>query len=138
MFTQNKINTNMTFSVSSEIKVDFDSYKELLNKKSLSSDELITLLKAREDKIIEFLLIDNREVFENNQGYIKGTDFLIPTQSFHDSISLIEDKKDLACIVYCLSGARSNYCQNLMIQMGYKSVCNLAQGIYTYKGEMIR
>ena len=35
MFTQNKINTNMTFSVSSEIKVDFDSYKELLNKKSL-------------------------------------------------------------------------------------------------------
>ncbi|NQY54863.1 MAG: rhodanese-like domain-containing protein [Campylobacteraceae bacterium] len=138
MFTQNKINTNMTFSVSSEKKVNLDSYKELLNKKSLSSDELITLLKAREDKIIEFLLIDNREVFENNQGYIKGTDFLIPTQSFHDSISLIEDKKDLACIVYCLSGARSNYCQNLMIQMGYKSVCNLAQGIYTYKGEMIR
>lgn len=138
MFTQNKINTNMTFSVSSEKKVNLDSYKELLNKKSLSSDELITLLKAREDKIIEFLLIDNREVFENNQGYIKGTDFLIPTQSFYDSISLIEDKKDLACIVYCLSGARSNYCQNLMIQMGYKSVCNLAQGIYTYKGEMIR
>ncbi|MCJ8327024.1 MAG: rhodanese-like domain-containing protein [Campylobacterales bacterium] len=138
MFTQNKINTNMTFSVSSEKKVNLDSYKELLNKKSLSSDELITLLKAREDKIIEFLLIDNREVFENNQGYIRGTDFLIPTQSFHDSISLIEDKKDLACIVYCLSGARSNYCQNLMIQMGYKSVCNLAQGIYTYKGEMIR
>ena len=138
MFTQNKINTNMTFSVSAVKKVDLDSCQELLNKESLSSDELITLLKAREDKIIDFLLIDNREVFENNQGYIKGTDFLIPTQSFHNSISLIEDKKDLSCIVYCLSGARSNYCQNLMLQMGYKSVCNLAQGIYTYKGEIIR
>lgn len=138
MFTQNKINTNMTFSINKEKIVNLDTCLELLNKKSISSEELILLLEARENKIVDFLLIDNREEYESNQGRIDGSDYLIPTQSFYDSVKLIEDKKELACIVYCLSGARSNYCQNIMLEMGFKSVCNLAQGIYSYKGKIVK
>jgi len=72
---------------------------------------------------------------EWNQQRIVGTDYLIPTTSFYQALEKIEDQKDKPVIVYCLTGSRSVYCQNVMKDLGWKQVSNYKQGIIDYKGE---
>ncbi len=141
-------NTNMTFTnfsnKNNEVKEfsfsdtsSFDKKKclNLLASNSLSAQELLFLLDARAKKIIHFLLIDNREMNEYLEQRIVGTDFLVPTSSFYESMEVLSSEKNTPCVVYCLSGGRSAQCLNIMKNMGYTSVCNLQQGLYTYKGE---
>lgn len=110
---------------------------DLLQKKSLDAKEVESLLEARELGLVDFLLVDTREWMEWVGQRIKGTDFLVPTTSFYQALQQIEDKKETPIIVYCLSGSRSAYCQNIMLTMGYKSVSNLHRGIMTYQGEQL-
>lgn len=114
-----------------------DAANDLLQKQSLGATEVESLLEARDLGLVDFLLVDTREWMEWVGARIKGTDFLIPTTSFYQALQQIEDKKDMSIIVYCLSGSRSAYCQNIMGTMGYKSVANLHRGIMTYQGEQI-
>ena len=107
----------------------------LLKKPQLDSDEVEALLEAREIGYVEFNLVDTREWMEWVQNRIKGTDYLIPTTSFYNSIAQLEDQKDKPTIVYCLSGSRSVYCQRVMIDMGFKQVSNFDYGMMAYKGE---
>ena len=140
-------NTNITFTgfskMPNEISFSNDSSLnkkkclELLASNSLSGDELISLLAARAKKIIHFLLIDNREMNEYLQQRIEGTDFLVPTSSFYESMEVLKNEKNTPCIVYCLSGGRSAQCLNIMNDIGFISVCNLQEGLYTYKGEFV-
>lgn len=123
------------FSFSATSSFDKEKCLNLLASNSLSGEELIFLLNARAKKIIHFLLIDNREMNEYLQQRIVGTDFLVPTSSFYESMEVLSDEKNTPCIVYCLSGGRSAQCLNVMKSMGYANVCNLKQGLYTYKGE---
>jgi len=109
----------------------------LLQKDNLDSSELESLLEARENKTIEFNLVDVREWMEWVSARIKGTDFLVPTTSFYNSLSQIEDKKDIPLVVYCHIGSRSAYCQRMLRDMGYKTVSNLHYGIASYQGELI-
>ena len=107
----------------------------ILAHEQLDSDEIISLLEARDLGMIEFNLVDVREWMEWNQQRIVGTDFLIPTTSFYNQLEQIESQKEKPTILYCLTGSRSAYCQNVMKDMGWKQVSNYTHGIITYCGD---
>ncbi|XPV69299.1 MAG: ferredoxin-thioredoxin reductase catalytic domain-containing protein [Halarcobacter sp.] len=109
----------------------------LLQKDNLDSSELEALLESREEKLIDFNLVDVREWMEWVGARIKGTDYLVPTTSFYNSLEQIEKQKEKPVIVYCHIGSRSAYCQRMMRDMGYKTVSNLHYGIASYQGELI-
>jgi ferredoxin-thioredoxin reductase catalytic subunit/rhodanese-related sulfurtransferase len=111
--------------------------EELLSHKDLDGDEIDSLLEARELGMIEFLLVDVREWMEWVGQRIKGTDHLIPTTSFYDAITVLEEHKDTPIILYCFTGSRSAYCQQVMGSMGYKSVSHFARGIISYSGQTL-
>lgn len=111
--------------------------ENILTKKQISALEVEALLEARELGFISFNLVDTREWMEWVSNRIVGTDYLVPTTSFYQSIDKLEDKKDTAVVVYCHSGSRSAYCQKIMLDMGFTSVSNLDYGIMTYKGDVI-
>jgi len=72
---------------------------------------------------------------EWNQNRIVGTDYLIPTTSFYNSLKSIENQKEKPTILYCYTGSRSAYCQRVMQDMGWQQVSNHTQGIISYHGE---
>jgi len=109
--------------------------EELLSQEQLDGDEISALLEARELGMVKFLLVDVREWMEWVGERIKGTDYLIPTTSFYDSLSQIESKKDENIILYCFTGSRSAYCQQVMSSMGFKKISNFTYGIISYQGE---
>ncbi len=98
--------------------------KSILLKEQISASEVESLLEARELGFIDFNLVDTREWMEWVGTRIKGTDFLVPTTSFYQSLEQIENDKEKAVVVYCHSGSRSAYCQRIMLDMGFKSVSN--------------
>lgn len=108
----------------------------LLSKKDIDSDELIALLQARETGTVSFNLIDVREWMEWVGARIKGCNYLVPTTSFYNTINKLDKQKEKACIVYCHIGSRSAYCQNIMQDLGFKNVINLANGIAAYGGDL--
>ncbi len=108
----------------------------ILNHEQLDGDEIISLLEARELGMIEFNLVDVREWMEWNQQRIVGTDYLVPTTSFYNQLDQIENQKEKPTILYCLTGSRSAYCQNVMKDMGWKQVSNYTRGIISYQGKM--
>lgn len=103
----------------------------------ISGADVEALLEARELGFVDFMLVDTREWMEWVAHRIKGTDFLVPTTTFYQSLEQIENKKDLPVVVYCHSGSRSAYCQKIMLDMGFKSVSNLDYGIISYPGELL-
>jgi sulfur-carrier protein adenylyltransferase/sulfurtransferase len=109
----------------------------LLAHDQLDGDEIESLLEARDLGMIDFSLVDVREWMEWNQQRIEGTDYLIPTTSFYQSLEQIEDQKDKPVIVYCFTGSRSAYCQNMMRDLGWKHVSNYRQGIIAYSGKTV-
>lgn len=108
----------------------------LLAKEQLDTDEMKALLEARKLNMVDFLLVDVREWMEWNDKRIIGTDYLIPTTSFYQQVDKIEQYKDKPIILYCFTGSRSAYCQNVLKDMGYKHISNYTQGIITYDGEV--
>ncbi|MDD3343807.1 MAG: ferredoxin-thioredoxin reductase catalytic domain-containing protein [Sulfurospirillaceae bacterium] len=107
----------------------------LMKKKQIDGNELEALLEARKSGCVTFNLVDTREWMEWVENRITGTDFLIPTTSFHNALSQLNGKENIPVIVYCYSGSRSAYCQRILLHMGYKTVINLAYGIMSYDGE---
>ncbi len=110
----------------------------LLAKSEINAIELESLLEARDLGFVSFNLVDTREWMEWVGNRIKGTDYLVPTTSFYDSLAQLMNKRKTPVIVYCLSGSRSAYCQRIMKDMGFKSVANLDYGISSYRGERER
>lgn len=107
----------------------------LMKKKQIDGNELEALLEARKHGAVNFNLVDTREWMEWISNRITGTDFLIPTTSFHDALAQLSGKENTPVILYCYSGSRSAYCQRILLQMGYKTVLNLEHGIMSYDGE---
>jgi ferredoxin-thioredoxin reductase catalytic subunit/rhodanese-related sulfurtransferase len=108
----------------------------ILKNDQMDGDEIQSLLEARELGMVKFNLVDVREWMEWEQQRIKGTDYLIPTTSFYNQLEKIENQKDVPTIVYCLTGSRSAYCQQVLKDMGWKQVANYRQGIVAYNGEL--
>lgn len=107
----------------------------LLEKEQLDGDELEALLEARELKMLDFTLIDVREMMEYKMNHIVGTDALVPTSKFYAEIEKFNSKKDEAIILYCLSGSRSYQVQYAMKSLGFKHVGNLQYGTMSFYGE---
>lgn len=110
----------------------------ILNKSDINNDELQALLQARSDGLIDFVLLDVREWMEWKSRRIEGTDYLIPTSSFYNKISELDDKKDKTIIIYCYSGSRSKYCQQIMYDFGFEKVINFDYGIMSFRGNTIK
>jgi rhodanese-related sulfurtransferase len=106
-----------------------------VNKDELDGDEMIALLEARELGMVDFKLVDVRELMEWKMGHIKGADKLIPTSSFFQTLDEAKLSQDENIIVYCHVGSRSAHCARILSDMGYKKVSNLTYGIVAYPGE---
>ena len=113
-----------------------DECNVLFQKNDIDSDELQALLEARTAGTIKFNLVDVREWMEWVGARIVGCDYLVPTTSFYNSLSQIDEQKEMPTIVYCHIGSRSAYCQRMMRDLGYKTVVNLSHGIVGFSGEM--
>ena len=111
--------------------------EKLLLEQELNASEVEALIEARQLGYVDFLLVDTREWMEWIGGRIKGTDYLVPTTSFYQSLEQLENKKEIPIILYCHSGSRSAYCQRIMLSSGYKNVINFDYGIMTYQGDII-
>ncbi|WP_024954731.1 ferredoxin-thioredoxin reductase catalytic domain-containing protein [Sulfurospirillum arcachonense] len=109
----------------------------LMKKNQIDGNELESLLEARENGCVNFNLVDTREWMEWVANRIKGTDFLVPTTSFHNAMSQLNGQENIPVIVYCYSGSRSEYCQRILKHMGYKTVINLEHGIISFDGEVL-
>lgn len=112
--------------------------KQLLEQENIDSDELLSLLEARDLGMVDFNLVDVREWMEHESGHIKGTDALVPTTSFFASLEKAALDKDKSLVLYCHVGSRSAHCQRVLSDMEFKSVVNLAHGISGYRGEVVR
>ncbi|MCV6608408.1 MAG: rhodanese-like domain-containing protein [Campylobacterales bacterium] len=115
-----------------------DECNAILANEQLDSDEIESLLEARELGMVEFEIVDVREWMEYQSMRIKGVDHLIPTTSFYESVEKLKGKEDLPLIVYCHVGSRSAYCQKVLKDMGFNKVGNLTRGIVSYRGELDR
>ena len=74
------------------------------------------------------ILIDVRSPQEYKEGHLKGA-ILIPEYEIKNRIEKELENKEKEIIVYCSSGTRSKNAQKILIQLGYKKVFNLYQGI---------
>jgi len=110
----------------------------LLSQSELDPDEIISLLEARELKMVNFKLVDVREDMEWQMGHIKGADILMPTSSFYPSLEESKLEKDDNIILYCHVGSRSAHVARIMKDMGFKNIGNFTHGIVSYNGEIQR
>ena len=110
--------------------------QQLLEKRDIDSQELETLLKARQEGKIDFVLVDVREDMEYKMGHIKGVDMLKPTTSFQQwGEELFKNTQDKTVIFTCRTGSRSGQVASVFAQNGHKSAVNHSGGIMTYRGE---
>ena len=93
------------------------------------------MLDGRNSGLVNFILIDVREVIENNTKMIIGMDYLIPTSDLGNGLDGISDKKEENIVVHCHSGSRSAKVQEIMKSIGFKTVVNFSGGIVSYGGE---
>ena len=110
----------------------------LVSQNELDSDELSSLLEARELGMVDFKLVDVREHMEWQMGHIKGADILIPTSSFFPSLEEAKLDKNENVIVYCHVGSRSAHCARILTDSGFTKIGNLSHGIVSYGGEIER
>ncbi len=108
----------------------------LVHKEELSDKELQELLKARDEGIVDFFLIDVREVSEFEELHIVKTDKLLPKSKFNEWFPDLKSKKEENLIIYCRSGNRSYQVQQVLLKYGFKSVSNLTDGIIDYTGDV--
>ncbi len=113
-----------------------DELEQMLQTKEMSSEQLETLLKAREEGTIDFKLVDIREVFEYEAASIDGTDLLVPTSVIQQQLPKLEAIKDENIILYCRTGNRTGQIMYALDNMGYPKVVHLSQGIIAYRGKI--
>ncbi len=88
-------------------------------------------LKEKIDQQEDFVLIDVREPWENDEFNIGGEN--IALGDLMSRISEIESKKEEEIVVYCRSGNRSGMAQQLLQSIGFSNVRNLIGGMNYWK-----
>jgi len=81
-------------------------------------------------------LIDVREQVEWDAGHIPGAVF-IPLGQLGDEIAAAVPDKDTEIIMQCRSGARSGRGTDLLQQLGYTNVVNMAGGILHWEADQL-
>lgn len=109
----------------------------LLEKSHINSEELSSLLQAREEGKVDFILVDVRENMEFKMGHIKGADMLKPTSLFQEwGEEFFNETKEKTVVFTCRTGSRSGQVQNVFKQNGHTRVLNHFGGIVSYRGEI--
>lgn len=88
-------------------------------------------LKAKLQAGEEFVLIDVREPWENEEFNVGGQ--LIPLGNLMNQIWELEDYKDSEVVLYCRSGNRSGMAQALLQAQGFSNVRNLTGGMNAWQ-----
>jgi rhodanese-related sulfurtransferase len=112
-----------------------EELEQMLQNPQMSSQELETLLKAREEGKIDFVLMDVREVFEFTDRSIKGADILLPTSMMNNKLHVFEELKEKPVVLYCRTGSRTGQVMYALRNMGYDNIVHLNPGIMGYFGE---
>lgn len=110
---------------------------QLLDKSTVSSEDLEQLLRERAEGKTDFVLVDVREDMEYKMGHVKGVDLLKPTSAFQSwAEELLEETKEKIVILTCRTDNRSGQVQEIFKQNGHPRVINHAGGIVSYRGEI--
>jgi rhodanese-related sulfurtransferase len=113
--------------------------QKLLTKERIHSEELETLLEARKEGRVDFLLVDVREQHEYDDGHLEGVDMLKPTSLFSQwGQMLFTEAKERTIIFTCRTGSRSGQVQDVFRDNGHARVINHAGGIVSYNGKIER
>ncbi len=91
---------------------------------NIGSDEFSRLMEAHPDAAV----LDVRTPGEFHAGHIPGArnlDMMSP--EFRNSIEELE--RERVVLLYCRSGSRSYHAGNMMVQLGFEKVYNLASGL---------
>jgi rhodanese-related sulfurtransferase len=88
-------------------------------------------LKVKMDNKEDFVLIDVREKYEDEEFNIGGK--LIPLGEIMGALEDLEEFKGKEIIIHCRSGKRSAMAQQLMLQAGFSDVKNLAGGVLAWQ-----
>ena len=84
-------------------------------------------LKQKLDNKEDFIFIDVREQYEFDQFNLNGR--LIPLGTLPGALNDLEPFKEKEIVIYCRSGVRSANAKNFLVQMGFKNVRNLLNGV---------
>jgi rhodanese-related sulfurtransferase len=108
---------------------------KIVSKEMITQDELVVLVKDREEKRFDFALIDVREAEEYNSAKIDECDFFMPLSKFEEYLDDVK-KIDKPLVIYCRTDRRSKMIYQYLEKNGIKS-CFLKGGITDYKGKII-
>ncbi len=115
-----------------------EELEKMLKNEQMTSIQLQSLLKARDEEKIDFVLMDIREVYEFSELSIKGADMLIPTSVINRKINVFEELKNRQVVLYCRTGSRTGQVMYALKRMGYENVVHLSSGIMGYTGETVQ
>lgn len=111
------------------------TFAEIFQTNQVSDQQLQDMLTCREQKELDFTLIDIREDFEFRDLSIKGCDLLLPTSTIHQHMEALEERfKDKPIILYCRTGVRTGHMIKVLKRMGFTYVAHLTLGITQYSG----
>ncbi len=98
---------------------------------NITPQEAFTLLQNNQDNP-DFVIIDVRTPQEFTDGYVENAiniDFY--SKTFRDEINNLE--KDKTYLIYCQSGGRSGKALNIMAELGFQEVYDVAGGMIAWK-----
>lgn len=94
----------------------------------ITAAELRSKLAAKE----EIIIIDVREKWEYEEVQLHPSTRNHPLGSIPHQLEAINYLKDVAFVVHCRTGVRSNQAQKFLIKNGFTKVINLVGGIDGY------
>ena len=97
----------------------------------ITAAELRTKLAAKE----EIIIIDVREKWEYEEVQLHPSTRNQPLGSLPQQLEAMTDLKDIAFVVHCKTGVRSNQAQKFLIKNGFSKVINLVGGIDGYRAQ---
>lgn len=97
----------------------------------ITASELRLKLSANE----KIIIVDVREKWEYAEVQLHPSTRNHPLGSFPQQLEAMTDLKDIAFVVHCRTGVRSNQAQKFLLKNGFTKVINLVGGIDGYLAE---
>lgn len=96
------------------------------------TDITATELKDRQNQGNAPVIIDVREIWENEESRIEGSRN-IPLGELPSKLDDLEELRDTEVVVHCKGGSRSASAKAFLQQQGFSNVRNLIGGIQSYQ-----
>lgn len=119
-----RIGNNKSYSI---YPVGFNKFYNFAEKAKAMEDIRVKELKEKIERGEQFVLIDVREPYENQEFNVGGQ--LIPLGMLPSHLEKLAQHKGEEIVLYCRSGNRSGVAKQLMERAGYTKVRNLLGGM---------